>query len=108
MLFLFHSDTTSRVLENSRIMHMNTPPVSIKMYTLTTCGHCRAAKQFLEDNGFTYRAVDLDTLSETEKEARLEELRAINPSCTVPTAIIGDRVIVGFREDGFREALGLK
>lgn len=46
ILFLFHLDAMSRVLENSMVMHLNTPPVSIKIYTLTTCGYSGLPNNF--------------------------------------------------------------
>jgi hypothetical protein len=30
-----------------------------------------------------------------------------NPNCSFPTIIIGDKVIVGFKKDEIKEALGL-
>ena len=64
---------------------MNTHPPSILLYAVTTCGYCRAAKQFLETNGLTYRIIEIDVLPGPKKEAKLQELRKINPACTVPT-----------------------
>jgi glutaredoxin-like protein NrdH len=37
----------------------------------------------------------------------LEKIKEINPSCSFPTLVIGDKVIVGFREDKIREYLNL-
>jgi len=34
-------------------------------------------------------------------------VRKLNPQCSFPTIIIGDKVIVGFQEDQIREALEL-
>lgn len=79
----------------------------VKMYTLSTCIHCRNAKKFLDECKVQYEFQDVDRLAGAEKDAVIEDVRRINPACSFPTIIIGDRVIVGFREKEIREALGL-
>ena len=81
---------------------------AVKMYTLSTCSHCKKVKKFLTDCEVKFEFEDVDLLSGEEREAILEEVRKFNPRCTFPTIIIGERVIVGFREEEIREALGLK
>jgi glutaredoxin-like protein NrdH len=78
----------------------------IKMYTLSTCVHCKNAKKFLDDCKVKYEFRDVDLLKGKEREKVFEEVRKINAACSFPTIIIGERVIVGFREDEIREALG--
>lgn len=80
----------------------------VKIYTLSTCVHCRNVKKFLSDCAIKFEFKDVDLLTGGEQTAILEEIKKFNPNCTFPTIIIGDRVIVGFREDEIREALGLK
>lgn len=79
----------------------------VKMYSLSTCGHCKATKRFLNDCMVEYEFTDVDLLEGEERAAILEEVRKWNPNCSFPTIIIGDKVIVGHREDELREALGL-
>jgi glutaredoxin len=79
----------------------------VKMYTLSTCIHCRNAKKFLDECKVQYEFQDVDRLAGAEKDAVIEDIRKINPDCSFPTIIIGDRVIVGFREKEIQEALGL-
>jgi glutaredoxin-like protein NrdH len=81
------------------------PPV--KMYSLSTCGHCKATKKFLSDCAVEYEFTDVDLLDGEERQAILEDVKKWNPRCSFPTIIIGDKVIVGYREDEIREALGL-
>ena len=78
-----------------------------KLYTLSTCMHCRAAKRFLKKCGIDYDYVDVDKLNGKEKENILSEIMKLSGTCRFPTIKIGDRVIVGFYEDKIREALGL-
>lgn len=77
------------------------------LYALSTCGHCRAAKQLLNDHGVQYDFVDVDLLSRDELREVLVEVAKINPQKSFPTIIIGDTVIVGNREAEILEALGL-
>lgn len=80
----------------------------VKLYTVSTCVHCRAARKFLDKCTVKYEFTDIDALDDASREAVIEDLRKLNPACSVPTIIIGEKVIVGFREPQIREALGLK
>ncbi len=79
----------------------------VKIYTLSTCSHCKATKQFLDECKIKYDFTDVDTTHGDERKAILEDIKKINPKCSFPTIIIGDKVIVGFKEDEIKEALGL-
>ena len=81
------------------------PPV--KIYALSTCSHCRNTKKFLNDCGVPFYSVDVDLLQGEERAAMIEEVKKYNPNCSFPTLLIGDKTIVGFREDEIKEALGL-
>jgi glutaredoxin-like protein NrdH len=54
-----------------------------------------------------YDAIDVDLLQGEERAAIIEEVKKLNPNCSFPTIQIGDKVIVGFKENEIREALGL-
>jgi len=79
----------------------------IKIYSLSTCSHCRATKQFLSDCTVKYNFVDVDLLEGEERKAIIEDIKKLNPRCSFPTIIIGDIVIIGYKEKEIREALGL-
>lgn len=79
----------------------------VKVYTLSTCSHCKAAKKFLNDNGVDFEYIDVDLLQGTEKDNILKEVIRYNPQRSFPTIIIGNKIIVGFREYEIREALGI-
>lgn len=79
----------------------------VKIYTLSTCVHCKAVKKFLDECRVQYEFEDVDLLTGDEQRAILEDVRKINADCSFPTIIIGDRVIIGFREGDIRQALGL-
>ena len=84
---------------------MAQPPV--KMYTLSTCHHCKAAKKFLTGCGVAFESTDVDLLTGAEREAMIAEVRRLNPECSFPTIVIGDQVIVGNDEAKIKKALGL-
>ena len=79
----------------------------VKVYSLSTCSHCKAAKKFLGECEIKYEFVDVDQLEGDERRAIVEDVKNFNPRCSFPTIIIGDKVIVGYREQEIREALGL-
>jgi len=79
----------------------------IKLYTLSTCSHCKSTKTFLNECTVQYEFVDVDLLEGEERKAIIEDIKKLNPRCSFPTLIIGDEVIVGFKEKKIKEALGL-
>jgi glutaredoxin-like protein NrdH len=79
----------------------------VKIYTLSTCSHCRSTKKLLDECNVKYEFTDVDLLSDEEKKIIIEDVRKLNPHCTFPTIVIGNNVIVGFDETKIRKALGL-
>ena len=79
----------------------------VMMYTLSTCSHCHATKKFLSDCAVSYDFQDVDLLEGEERAAILEDVKKWNPRCSFPTIIIGEKVVIGFREEEIKEALGL-
>jgi glutaredoxin-like protein NrdH len=80
----------------------------VKLYSLSTCGHCKDTKAFLNKCHINYDCIDVDKLGLEERKKVLEEIRTINPQCAFPTIVIGDKVIVGFKENEIKEALKIK
>ena len=80
---------------------------NVKIFSLSTCSHCRATKRFLGECGVKYEFTDVDLLDGEERKAILEDVKKLNPRCSFPTIIIGDTVIVGYKEDEIKHALGL-
>jgi len=78
-----------------------------KLYTLSTCSHCKSCKRLLGDCGIEYEFTDVDLLPEADKTEVLDEIKRLTSRCAFPTIIIGEKVIVGFREQEIRQALGL-
>ena len=79
----------------------------VKVFSLSTCSHCKSTKRFLDECTVKYDFVDVDLLKGDERKAILEDVKKFNPKCSFPTIIIGEKVIVGFKEKDIKEALGL-
>jgi glutaredoxin len=79
----------------------------VKVFALSTCGHCQSARKFLDTTGISYDCTEVDLLEGKEQDAALKEMSKYNPRHTFPTIVIGDRIIIGDQQDEIREALGL-
>jgi len=80
----------------------------VKMFTLSTCSHCKTTKKFLNDCNVVFDATDVDLLKGDEKQRVLDEVVKYNPNRSFPTIVIGAKVIIGFNEKALREALGIE
>jgi glutaredoxin len=80
---------------------------NVKLYSLSTCSHCRATKRLLDECTVQYEFTDVDLLDGDERATILEDVRKVNPRCSFPTIIIGETVIVGYRETEIKNALGI-
>ncbi len=79
----------------------------VKVYSLSTCSHCKSTKRLLSECSVQYDFVDVDKLEGEERKEILADVKKFNPRCSFPTIIIGDKVIVGYKEKKIKEALGL-
>ena len=79
----------------------------VKLFSLSTCSHCKSTKKLLSECTIQYEFVDVDLLEGEERKAILEDVKKFNPKCSFPTIIIGEKVIVGYKEDEIKEALGI-
>ena len=79
----------------------------VELYSLSTCSHCRSTKDLLNQCGINYDCVDVDKLEPEKRRTVLEKIKELNPQCTFPTLVAGDKVVVGFKEDEIKEALGI-
>jgi glutaredoxin-like protein NrdH len=78
-----------------------------KLYSLSTCSHCKSCKRFLGECGVEYEFTDVDLLPKEERDTVINEIKEMTSRCAFPTIVIGDKVIVGFKEAEIREALGM-
>jgi glutaredoxin len=76
------------------------------LFALSTCPHCRHARDFLDENGLAYRYVYVDQLEGPEQKSVVLETEKFNPNHTFPTLIIDDGdVVIGYRETEYKEKL---
>ena len=79
----------------------------VKLFSLSTCSHCKDTKDLLKQCGVDYDCVDVDMLGPEQRKIFLEEIKKLNPQCTFPTLVAGDKVIIGFKKEEIKEALGI-
>ena len=77
----------------------------VKVYALSTCIHCKKAKEYLDQCGIKYNCVHVDQLTGDERKAVVEEVKKHNPSVSFPTILIDGDVIIGFNQEKIDEAL---
>ena len=83
-------------------------PKKLRLYTLSTCGHCHRAKEFLDERGVKYTYVDVDLLKGQERTDMVEEVKRYNSELSFPTIVIDDKtVIIGFKQEKIEEEMGL-
>jgi glutaredoxin len=80
-----------------------TPLPAVELYTTNWCPACREAVKFLQDKGIPFREFDVE--KDAEADARF---RAMNPTGSIPLAVIGGEKILGFDPQAYERALGLK
>jgi len=79
----------------------------IRLYALSTCGWCRMTRELLDKLGVEYHYVYVDLLKGKEADEAARQVEKLNPSRSFPTICIDEKeVIVGFKEDEIRKAVG--
>lgn len=81
-------------------------PQDIRVFALSTCIHCKNAKEFLDQCGVEYDCKHVDWMTGQERTDALSEMKKYNPAQSFPTIVIDDKVIVGFKKDEIEKALG--
>ncbi len=81
--------------------------MKIKIYALSTCPHCKAAKKFLKDHNLEFENIEVGN----NKEA-IKEMYKKSRQYGVPVIEIrknhGVHIIVGFDELKLKQALNIK
>ena len=73
--------------ELSGMTHMKT----IKIYTTSWCGYCKAAKRLFKEKGWEYEEINIE-----EQNISREELSKIGLSLSVPQIIMDGKAIGGY------------
>lgn len=76
--------------------------MTVIMYSVPICPTCILAKRFLIANGIEFEERNIFT-----NRTYRQEMRTLTDVMTVPVTKIGERVIVGYRQREFAEALGI-
>ncbi len=63
----------------------------ITIYSTPTCPFCKKAKAFLDEQGLTYKDIDVSANQE-----QAEKMINISGQMGVPVLVIGGEIIVGF------------
>ena len=80
----------------------------VVLYALSTCVWCKMTKQFLKDNDIEHEYVDVDLCTEGEKEKIRRDIQSKGGPLNYPITIVdGKKLIMGFRKDLLKEALGI-
>jgi len=114
------------IFSATSILAADTPPSDIKqsiitkqpqaktqypkvvIYTLTTCPHCKEAKQYLDEARIPYinREVDLDDTHYNELMKIYDIMGVPDIKRGVPLLVIGDKITLqGFSKDKFENAV---
>lgn len=77
------------------------------LFALTTCGFCKKARAFLDEQGFAYDFLYMDRLDPTLKKGLKEEFsRRFGKRLTYPTLIVGgEEILTGFIRVAWEEEL---
>ena len=81
---------------------------AVKIFTISTCFHCKSLKKLLDAHGISYEFEDVDRMPPDEREAFLAAIEKYNEKKTFPVIIIGNKAIVGFQEEIIRKELGIE
>jgi len=73
-------------------------PGEVTIYTTPTCPWCHRTKAWMRDKKIRYKEVDVTT----DKKG-LEEMVRISGQTGVPVIVVGEEVIVGFKESRLNE-----
>ena len=77
----------------------------IKLFSLSTCSHCKAVKELLSRHAVEAEVIDVDRLTGDRRKAVIETVKGYNERVSFPTIVIGGEVIVGYKADRIRKAL---
>lgn len=82
---------------------------AITVYALSTCGFCKRAMTFLQNNGFAYRYIYVDTIPvEVKNEAKRALKDKYKADVAFPFATVGaSDHLVGFIEADWKRTLGV-
>ena len=66
----------------------------ILVYSISTCGWCKRAKQFLKDNDVEYEYIDVDFCNLEDKQKIFKEIQSRGGILAYPTLIIDNKTLL--------------
>ena len=66
----------------------------VKIFSLSTCSHCRASKKLLTELSVEFDFIDVDLLKGDERKETIAEVKKYNERCSFPTIVIGDKALL--------------
>ena len=81
---------------------------SVRIFTISTCFHCKTLKKMLEDHEIKYEFTDVDLMPKNERESFIAAIEKYNEKKTFPVIFIGNMAIVGFQEQLIKKELGIE
>jgi len=96
-------------LTNTTLVEGKKTSPHLVVLALSTCGFCKRAMTFLQEQGFSFEYLHLDQISPEDKAAIKEQFKSeFELNLAFPTLVIdGKEIIIGFIEVKWREKLGL-
>lgn len=73
------------------------------MFTTPTCGYCRQAKDFFNDNNVSFSEVDV-----TKDQVALRDMADRSGQMGVPVIDVDGEIVVGFDRERLAELLEIK
>lgn len=81
---------------------------NVTFYGLSTCIHCRHAREFLEQHHIPFDMHYVDLAEGQERDELILKVKQFNPRLSFPTIVIDDdKTIVGFQPEALTEALSV-
>ena len=76
----------------------------VLVYALSTCGYCKRAKKFLNNNNIEYEYVDIDICSWENKNKIRQDIQSRGGPLAYPTIIVDNKILLtGSSPDKLRE-----
>ncbi|PVX26699.1 MAG: glutaredoxin family protein [Candidatus Bathyarchaeum sp.] len=66
----------------------------VLMYAISTCGWCKRAKKFLNDNNVEYEYVDVDLCNQEDKNKIRQDIQSRGGPLAYPTIIIDNQTLL--------------
>lgn len=80
------------------------PPITL--YGMMSCEQCQQTKAYLEEQAIPFDFVNVDLLVGEERNKVMAVLTKAAMFPTLPTLVVGEKLLVGFDPEAIEKALG--